>query len=117
MIFAQTNAPVSSITGVDTIDQWLNASPIVLVFVAIQTVLFGLKKTEWFQDKYIPMASVVLGVACYPWMVGGWSPKNIIIGVLAGAGSTGINQAIRQLRGYYDEPKTPQPPTPPAPNP
>lgn len=101
---APTVPPIPVVTGIPAVDSVINASPIVLVFVAIQTVLLGAKKTEKVPDKMIPLIAIALGVATYPWLAeGGWTMRNGLLGVLAGAGSTGLNQMYRQLSGYYDE--------------
>lgn len=107
---AQTNAPAPAITGVDAIDSVINASPIILVAVAIQLIGIAIQKMDKIPNAVLPMLNLVLGGAAYPAVLGQWSFKNVLFGVLAGAGATGIYEVFKQFR-----PTQPQPPSPPTP--
>ena len=53
----------------------------------------ALKKAEFFQNKYIPLAMLILGAA----LGGILSVEGIIAGAVSGWASTGFDQTIKQL--------------------
>jgi hypothetical protein len=58
---------------------------------------FGLKKASFFNDKYIPIAMIVLG-AISGILLNGIDFQNFMMGAISGACATGVNQVYKQLR-------------------
>lgn len=107
--------PVPPVTGNETIDNLINAYPIILVAIVIQVIGALLYKTERVSNKWIPLINVGMGAFSYPGVIGIWSMKTVLLGILAGAGSTGIYEAYKQLRPGAALPEPPKPEPPPNP--
>jgi len=56
----------------------------------------ALKKAEFFQNKYIPLAMLILGAALGG-ILSGFTVEGIIAGAVSGWASTGFDQTIKQL--------------------
>lgn len=77
-------------------DKLLNASPPVLVVLAINALLIPLKHVPKFPIWLLPFVAMAAGILIYP-LVAGWSSRNIVLGFLFGAASVGLHQQLKQF--------------------
>lgn len=63
----------------------------VLIFIG-----WMIKQTEQIRDYLIPYILLVIGVGFTPWLIGGFTPDNIVQGALVTAASVLAHQLYKQ---------------------
>jgi hypothetical protein len=107
----------------EAINTLLQASPPLALALAINLLVFFLKKAKRFPDDYLPVAAMFIGAMAYPWIadVTNAVPSvkspflyNTVIGAAIGGLSVAFNQQFRQLFGlktgqtvFLDKPQKP----------
>ena len=73
-----------------------------IVIAAVYGVCFALKRAKFFDDRFIPLAAIVLGVAFelfkFAYM-GGSVPELVLRGVICGMAAVYIANIIKQIGG------------------
>lgn len=76
------------------VSQYLN----IIVVVVCACVGYALKNAfPSFDNRFIPLASALLGVALSAWANWGFSPEILAAGLVSGLAATGLYEAIRNL--------------------
>lgn len=69
-----------------------------IMMPALWVVGFVIKKTEHIRDKYIPFVLLVASLLLSPWMLGGYSPQNVIQAILVAGGAVLADNLYRQSK-------------------
>lgn len=69
-----------------------------IMIPALWVVGFVIKKTEHIRDKYIPFVLLVASLLLSPWMLGGYSPQNVIQAILVAGGAVLADNLYRQSK-------------------
>jgi len=72
------------------------------IIAAVYGICFALKKAKFFDDRFIPLAAIVLGIAleliCFAG-IGGTFSDFLLKGIIAGMASVYVANIIKQLGG------------------
>lgn len=79
----------------------------ILVALACNAIGWVLKKTPAVENKWIPVFLMLLGCLCYA-AIEGYTSKNLVLGIVIGAGSVGFHQTLRQLSPPKEQTGEPQ---------
>jgi hypothetical protein len=109
----------------ETINTLLEASPPLILALAINLLLYALKRTPWPPDWALPMIAMAVGALVYPFIadIAKQVPTvksplvyNIVLGSAIGGMSVALNQQFRQILGlktsnteFITKPKTKDP--------
>ena len=78
----------------------LVSADLYIVIAAVYGVCFALKKAEFFNDRFIPLAAIVLGV-CFEMLyfasAGGVAVEFILRGIVAGMAAVYVANIIKQM--------------------
>ena len=77
-----------------------------IVIAAVYGVCFALKKARFFDDRFIPLAALVLGVAfelLYYVSTGGAVVEFVLKGIVAGMAAVYVANIIKQIGDGRDE--------------
>ncbi len=78
----------------------LISADLYIVIAAVYGVCFALKKARFFDDRFIPLAAIVLGV-CFELLyfanVGGAVVEFILRGIVAGMAAVYVANIIKQM--------------------
>lgn len=69
-----------------------------IMMPTLWVVGFVIKKTEHIRDKYIPFVLLVASLLLSPWMLGGYSPQNVIQAILVAGGAVLADNLYRQSK-------------------
>lgn len=92
----------------EAINTLLQASPPLLLALAINLLLYALKRMPWYPNEYLPITAVVVGAAVYPWIADATnvvanvrSPLaySVVLGAAIGGLSVAMHQQVRQFLG------------------
>ena len=73
-----------------------------IVIAAVYGICFALKKAEFFPDRFIPLASIILGILfelSYVLLYGGNAVEGICKGIVAGMAAVYVANIIKQMGG------------------
>lgn len=77
-----------------------------IVIAAVYGLCFALKKARFFDDRFIPLAALVLGVAfelLYYASTGGAVVEFVLKGIVAGMAAVYVANIIKQIGSGKDE--------------
>lgn len=63
---------------------------------ALWVIGYIIKHTEWILDKYIPITLLIISLGFSPFLLGGWTPENIVQSVLVAGGAVFVNELQKQ---------------------
>lgn len=69
-----------------------------IMIPALWVVGFVVKNTELIKDKYIPFILLVASLLLSPWLLGGYSPQNVIQAILVAGGAVLADNLYRQSK-------------------
>ena len=69
-----------------------------IMIPALWVVGFVVKNTELIKDKYIPFILLAASLLLSPWMLGGYSPQNVIQAILVAGGAVLADNLYRQSK-------------------
>lgn len=69
-----------------------------IMIPALWVAGFVIKNTELIKDKYIPFILLVASLLLSPWMLGGYSPQNVIQAILVAGGAVLADNLYRQSK-------------------
>ena len=69
-----------------------------IMIPALWVVGFVIKNTELIKDKYIPVILLAVSLLLSPWMLGGYSPQNVIQAILVAGGAVLADNLYRQSK-------------------
>ena len=69
-----------------------------IMIPALWVVGFVIKNTELIKDKCIPVILLAVSLLLSPWMLGGYSPQNVIQAILVAGGAVLADNLYRQSK-------------------
>ena len=69
-----------------------------IMIPALWVVGFVIKNTELIKDKYIPFILLAASLLLSPWVLGGYSPRNVIQAILVAGGAVLADNLYRQSK-------------------
>lgn len=69
-----------------------------IMIPTLWVVGFIVKQTEHIKDKYIPFILLAVSLLLSPWMLGGYSPQNVIQAILVAGGAVLADNLYRQSK-------------------
>lgn len=92
----------------EAINTLLQASPPLALVLAINLLLYGLKRAPWPPNWSLPMIAMLVGAVAYPFIADIAKPTltvksplayNVVLGFALGGLSVAFNQQFRQILG------------------